>query len=751
MAEYSNIGKRVPRVDALSKATGSALYSGDISLPNMLHGKILRSPYAHAMIRHLDVSRAQALKGVKVVLTGAEIPNKKWSDESRLPFFAREKVVFAGQPVAVVAAINSYIAEEALGLIEIDYEELPPVLDVIEAMKPDSPLIYPDMCTNLRIRNRIGKETVPNNISWHVEYGRGDVEAGFKESYVVMENTFHTQRVYQGYLEPRTSVACVDANGNVTVWTDNQGLFQVRELCAEFLDVPLSHVNVMPIEIGGAFGAKLYQPLSPLCALMARKTGRPVRMVMTREEDLVAAYPAPASTITVKIGVDREGQIIAVSYTMILDIGVFYREVVDCLGSSNTSLSLYRIPNLSVNLYNVVTNKAPTGAYRAPNGPDAAFAVESQMDLLARALQMDPLEFRLKNAVEEGDYATDGAQFPRIGFKETLLKMKEYDASRGKPREKNTGTGVACGLWYPGGGAFAATINVIGDGSVALIVGSTDLSGTRTSLAQIVAEEFSISLDKVKIVTGDTDTAPFCNQASGSRITRQMSAAVYRACQDAKEQLAELAASQLGVKITDLTFTNGHIRVVGMLDKAISLAALVRITNGRGGNGPIIGRGQIGSNRNGPIFAVQMADVELDKETGKIKVRSFTAAQDVGFAINPMLIEGQIQGAVAQGIGRAIMESYVFQKGIIQNPNFLDYRIPTSLDLPFIDVLLVEVKSDTEPFGVRGVGEPPMIPTLATIANAIHSAIGVRLKELPMTPEAVFYAMRGQEKPSNRE
>jgi CO/xanthine dehydrogenase Mo-binding subunit len=751
MTEYSLIGKRVPRVDALSKATGQALYSGDISFPNMLHGKVLCSSYAHAMIRHLDISRAQALKGVMVVLTAADIPNKKWSDESRLPFFAREKTVFTGQPVAVVAAINPYIAEEALGLIEIDYEKLPPVLDVLEAMKPDSPLIYPDMCTNLRIRNSIGKGIVPSNISWHVEYGRGDVETGFKESYVVMENTFRTQRVYQGYLEPRTSVASVDANGNVTVWTDNQGLFQVRELCAEFLDIPLSHVKVMPIEVGGAFGAKQSQPLSPLCALIARKTGRPVRMVMTREEDLLACYPAPASTITVKMGVDKEGQIIAVSYTMILEIGALYREVVDCLGSSNTGLSLYRIPNLSVNLYNVVTNKAPTGAYRAPNGPDAAFAVESQMDLLARALQMDPLEFRLKNAVSQADYAADGSQFPKIGFKETLLKMKEHISMRSKLEGKNRGTGVACGLWYPGGGAFAAIINLIADGSVVLIVGSCDLSGTRTSLAQIVAEQFGISLDKVKIVAGGTDIAPYCNQASGSRITRQMSTAVYRACQDAKEQLAQQAASQLGVKPTDLTFANGHIQMVGMPEKSISLAALVRITIGRGGKGPIIGRGSIGSNQSGPIFAVQMADVEVDKETGKVKVLSFAAAQDVGFALNPTLIEGQIQGAVAQGIGRALMEDYVFQKGIIQNPNFLDYRMPTSLDLPFIDVLLVEVKSDIEPFGVRGVGEPPMIPTLATIANAIHSAIGVRLKELPMTPEMVFYAICDQEKLSSKE
>ena len=616
------------------------------------------------------------------------------------------------------------------------------MLDVLESMKPDSPLIYPDKCTGLRVGKQIGKGTVPSNISWQVEYSRGNAEAGFKAADVVLENTYRTQRAYQGYLEPRAAVASVDPDGKITVWTDNQGLFQVRELCAEFLDIPLSHVKVMPIEVGGAFGAKQYQPLSPLCALLARKTGRPVKMVMTREEDLTASYPGPESIITLKMGITRDGLITAAAYSMILDIGVFYREVIDCLGTSNTGLSLYRIPDLDVKLYNVVTNRAPTGSYRAPNAPDAAFAVESQMDLLARAVQMNPLELRLRNAVSEGDFATDVTQFPRIGFKETLLKMKEHAAARSIPEGNNRGRGIACGLWYPGGGAFAATINVSADGSIALIVGACDLSGTRTMMAQIVAEEFGVSPDEVTLVSGDTDTAPYCNQASGSRVTRQMSTAVYRACQDAKEQLARYAASQLGVKPVDLIFVNGQVHAVGVPEKYISLSALIRMALGRGGKGPVVGRGSIGANQRGPMFAVQMADVEVDKETGKVKILSFAAAQDVGFAINPTLIEGQIQGAVAQGIGRALMEEYVFQNGIIQNPNFLDYRMPTAVDLPFMDVLLVEVKSDIEPFGVRGVGEPPMIPTLATIANAVHSATGVRLTELPMSPETVFRTLR---------
>jgi len=744
MSDYAILGKRVPRVDALDKAMGRALYSADISLPNMLYGKILRSPYAHAIIRRLDISRAQALKGVKAVVTAADIPKNNAFDPSIVPYLAKEKVLFAGHAVAVVAAVNLDIAEDALGLIEVDYEELPPVLDALEAMKPDATLIHPDMFTNLMVPGLPGKATVPSNIAWQVEIRNGDVAAGFKAADIILENTYCTQRVHQGYLEPRAALASVDADGKVTIWTDNQGLFQAQELCAEFLNIPVSHVKVMPIEVGGAFGGKQSQPLSPLCALLARKTGRPVKMVLTREEDLTAGCPAPESRITLKMGMDKAGHITAASFTLILDIGALNRQVYDSMGSTMLGLSLYRIPNLSLNIYNVVTNKAPTGMYRAPDGPEAAFAVESQMDLLARELQMDPIDFRLINAVSEGDRAADGSRFPKIGFRETLLKMKEYVNARKNPERKNRGIGIACGLWKGGGGAFSANVNVIADGSVTLLVGSCDITGTRTSLAQIVAEEFGISLDQVTVTTGDTDTASYAGVSSGSRTVRQMSTAVHLSCEDAKNQLIIQAASKLGVKPNEVKFINGQIQVAGIPEKFVLLKDLARNAIGWGGKGkgPIIGRGAVNSNQPAPMFAVQMAEVEVNKETGKVKVLAYAAAQDVGFAINPTLIEGQIQGAVTQGIGRALMEEYKFQDGIMQNSNFLDYRMPTAVDVPFKDVLLVEVKSDIEPFGVRGVGEPPMIPTLAAIANAIHSATGIRLKELPMTPEKVIRAIR---------
>jgi len=741
MADYSILGKRFPRVDALDKATGRALYSADISVPNMLYGKLLQSPFPHAKIRRLNINKAMALEGVMGVITASDVPDRKGKRTVFPPLLAKDKVVFAGQPVAAIAAIDPFTAEEALALIEIDYEELPYVMDISEALRADAPRIFPDSSPNMQSKD---KDIIPNNVAWHAEFARGDIEAGFKEALIVIENTFKTQSVHQGYLETRASLADVDTNGRVTIWTDSQNTFLVRELCADFMDIPLNHVRVIPVEVGGAFGGKQFQPLSPLCALLSRKTGRAVKMVMARKEDFTATCPAPATSITLKMGVSCEGRLTAVLAELIWDIGAFPRGSITSLYGSFTGLSLYRIPNFRVKCFDVVTNKTPIGTYRAPSAAEAAFAVESQMDLLALALGMDPLEFRLINAVTEGDKAVDGSIFPKIGFIETLHKMKEHVSHISKPERKNQGIGIACGFWPGASGACAANINVNDDGSVALIIGSCDLTGTRTSLAQIVAEEFSIPLNQVTVTTGDTDTAPYSTFTAGSRITKQMGTAVYRACQDAKEQLIQLAASQLDVKPVDFEFINGQVRAKGTPEKGIPMSTLARISIIRSDKGPVTGRGSVGGNQDAPMFVVQRAGVDVDSETGKVKILSYASAQDVGFAINPTLIEGQIHGAIGQGIGRALLERYIFNQGVMQNANFLDYLMPTAADLCFFDTILVEIKSGVEPFGIRGVGEPPMIPTLAAIANAIHNASGVRLKELPMTPEAIFYALKDQ-------
>jgi xanthine dehydrogenase molybdenum-binding subunit len=747
MPEYSVVGKRVPRVDALAKVTGSALYSADISLPNMLYGKVLWSPYAHAGIKRLDVTKAMALDGVLAIVSAADVPGQK-SDEANLnpmtSCLARDQVIFSGQPVAAVAAIHTEIAEEALSLIEVDYEERPSVTDVLEAMKPDAPLVHP----NTRTANLSDEDTPSSNIFWNLKNVRGDVEAGFKEADIVLENTFRTQTVHHTYIEPRAAVASVDPHGKVTVWSDNQGIFELRQLIAGFMDLPLHYVKVLPVEIGGAFGGKTHQVISPLCVLLSQKTGRPVKIIMNREEVFKTQRPAPASAITVKMGVTKDGYLTAASVSMIYDYGALLgmAGLPEVPFASFTGLSPYRISNQTIECYSVYTHKTPSGPYRGPSAAQAAFAVESHMDLLARALEMDPLEFRLKNVATEGDPMFTGTPFAQIGFKETLERMRDYLVQRGTVEGENRGRGVACGFWAPACGPAAAHINLNADGTVALAVGSVDISGTRTTLAQLVAEELGIPFENVTVVTGDTETAPFSTLSVGSMITRSLSTPVCQACQDIKDQLCRLGAPQLEVEPNEVEFVHGRVQVKGKPEEFITLEELATLTAEFQGEDPITGRGSSKGSHPSPALAVGAVDVEVDKETGKVKILSYAAAQDVGLAINPTMVEGQMQGAVVQGIGWSLTENHISHKGVMQNATLLDYRIPTAADVPFIDTIMVEVGCSATPYGLRGVGEPPMVPTLATIANAIHSATGIRLKELPMDPEAILQSLQNQDK-----
>jgi CO/xanthine dehydrogenase Mo-binding subunit len=470
-----------------------------------------------------------------------------------------------------------------------------------------------------------------------------------------------------------------------------------------------------------------------------------VKIVMTREEVIAASRPAPASIINVKMGVTEEGRITAAYSEIIFDLGAFPERPY----SSNAALHAlgpYKIPNLKIEGFDVLTNTVPAGSYRAPAAPPAAFAVESHMDSIAHALGMDPLEFRIRNAVEKGDVRPDGKILPRIGFKETLERMAEYLTRKGKLEGENRGRGIACGFWCGGIGNYSAHVNVNPDGSVNLLVGSVDLTGNRTSMAQIAAEEFCIPFEKVTVATGDTDTAPYSDLTVGSRATYHMGITILRACRDAKTQLARQAASILAVNPAEVEFVRGRFQIKGKPKQSISLEELAYNSTTMPGEGPITGHGAVGKPPQNPMFAVHAADVEVDRDTGKVKVLSYTAAQDVGFAINPTLVEGQIQGAIAQGVGWALMEDYVVDNGVVQNTTLLDYRMPTAVDLPFKDILLVEVPSETGPYGMRPVGEPPMIPCLAAVSNAINSAVGVRIKELPVSPEALFRALRAQER-----
>ncbi|UCB43074.1 MAG: xanthine dehydrogenase family protein molybdopterin-binding subunit [Dehalococcoidales bacterium] len=748
MAKYSVVGKRVPRIDALNKVTGTAVYSGDVILPDMLYGKVLRNPHTHAIIQRLDVTKAQALEGVKAVITASDVPGYQSRSPlllAEMPHLAQEKVTYAGQPVAVVAATSIEIAEKAVDLIEVEYEELPPILDVLESMKPETPPIYPDLYTNFIASPPSDEDSTPSNIAYHMVINRGDLEAGFKEADLILENTFRTQPVHHGYLEPFAAVASVDMGGKVIVWTQSQGVFTARQMIAAFLDLPASRVNLVPVEIGGAFGGKSFLALAPLCALLALKTGRPVRMEMSRDEVIKAARPAPGSVTTIKMGVTKEGYITAASISLIYDAGGF-PEMSHTMFARGNTLSHYKIPNLKIEAFDVLTNKVPVTYYRAPGTPQNHFAVESQMDLIARVLDMDPLQLRIQNIAVEGDTAPSGEILPKVGYKETLERMAEYLKEKGSLQGDDQGRGVACGFWHGATVTFGAYVHINIDGSVTLVVGVTDVSGSRTSIAQIVAEEFGIPMESVSVVVGDTDTAPWASPSVGSQTIYSLSQAVYRACQDAKEQLRHLAAARFEVEASGFEFANGRLIFQGDAEKSIAIGSLARYSISFRGAGPVVGRGSIGGLPPAPSVAVHAADVEIDKETGKVKVLSYAVAQDVGLAVNPLSVEGQIQGAVTQGIGWALMEGYQFDQGKVQNDTLLDYRMPTATDVPMIDALLVEVGSDSGIYGIRHVGEPPIVGALAAIANAIQSATGVRIKELPMTPEAILNGLKEQNK-----
>jgi CO/xanthine dehydrogenase Mo-binding subunit len=746
MTEFSVLRTSVPRVDALDKVTGKAQFSADIILPDMLYAKALRSPLPHAQIKRLDISKAKSLVGVKAVITAADVPGLQGKGEvvnPTLPTLAKERVIFEGQPVAVVAAETLSIAEDALELIEVEYEPLPYVLDVLEAMKPDAPLVY----TTVFNKNVPGKEKTPTNVFLSWETLRGDTEAAFREADVVLENTYRVQTVHQGFLEIRAATVDIDLNGKLTVWTDNQGIFKARDLIAAYVKLPLNKIKVMPAEVGGTFGGKEHQQLSPLAALLALKTRRPVKMVMTREECFKATRPSAAAAFKIKMGVKKDGSLTAVRADIIYDYGV--STGMPGMGAMHfafaTGISLYNVPNLKINCYDVVTHKAPSGAYRAPTATQVCFAVESQMDLMARAIGMDPLAFRYKNAVVEGNLMVNGSTFSKIGFKQTIQRMQKYLSEHPAPQGKNQGRGIAAGLWITHAHGSAAHVNVNEDGTVAVVVGSTDASGSRTTLAQMAAETLEIPFENVVIVVGDTETAAFSIITAGSMTTRSMGKAVYRACLDVKEQLCKKAAQKLKLKVEEVEYRRGRVQVKGLPEKFLDIADLARQTFGSAGMGPITGRGAGESGGEGtPVFAVQAADIEVDKETGKIKVLDFVVAQDTGVALNPKILEGQMQGAVVQGIGWAVTEGYFYQDGLMKNSTFLDYRMPTAADVPYIKALLVEESSGAEPFGIRGAGEPPIVPTLATMANAIQSAAGVRLTATPMTPEAVLKKIKGK-------
>lgn len=753
--EYDVVGTRPIRPDGPDKVMGRARYAADIHPAGLLYGKILRSPHPHARINGIDASRALALPGVKAVATAADLPevsaamvDQEEGGTVNYGFYsrnvmAREKVLYRGHALAAVAAVSPDVAEEALSLIEVDYEVLPPVLDADAAMQDDAPILHERLVTLSNPGYRAGGYGEPDqgtNIANRFEFRAGDVDVGFAQADVVVEREFHTRPVHQGYIEPHSATALWNADGTVTVWCSSQGHFALRDHTAAILGVGVSRVKIVPMEIGGGFGGKgqggCY--LEPVAAVLSRKSGQPVKLTMTRTEVFEGTGPTSASHIRVKLGATRDGRLTAAECHLIYEAGAFPGSPVP--SGCRTMLAPYEIDNAYIEGMDVVVNTQKAAAYRAPGSPVAAFAAESVIDELCEKLSMDPVEFRLRNAAKEGTRQPTGPVFRRIGFVEMLQAAQAHPHLDAPLLGPNQGRGVAAGAWFNGSGPASAIASVNPDGTVSLVEGSPDIGGSRAAMAMQVAEVLGLPIEAVKPSIVDTDSIGYSSGAGGSGVTFKMGTACYEAAQDVKRQLIERAARIWQVDETEVSYEKGVLHHKSEPERQLTFAALARRLNGTGG--PVVGRATANPGGVGNAFGLHIVDVEVDPETGKVTILRYTALQDAGKAIHPSYVEGQMQGGVAQGIGWALNEEYyVNEQGQMMNASFLDYRMPTSLDLPMIDTVIVEVPNPGHPFGVRGAGEVPLVPPMAAIANAIHNAVGVRMTRLPMSPGAVLAAL----------
>ncbi|MFO7746892.1 MAG: xanthine dehydrogenase family protein molybdopterin-binding subunit [Orrella sp.] len=746
-ADMKVVGTRPVRPDGVPKVTGQAQYGADYSLPGMLWGKILRSPHAHARILSIDTSAAEALPGVKAVLVGSDIPDQPFNyigpDRVQVNYWhmtrnvmAREKVLFDGHPVAAVAAISPSVASEAVKLIKVEYEVLPHVINVDEAMKEDAPLLFDDMIT----RGMNPAPTKPSNVARRAEFKAGDLDAGFAMADEVVEMSFSTEPVHQGYIETHAALARFGADGQCELWSSSQGHFMVRAYTAKLLGMNISDLLVHPAEIGGGFGGKTVVYLEPVAALLSKKSGYPVKIVMSREEVFRATGPTSGSSMTVKMGVTKDGKIVAADGVFKLQAGAFPGSPV--INAAMCAFSVYEIEHARAVGFDVVSNRPKAVAYRAPGSPIAAFAVESVVDELARRIGMDPLELRLKNAVQAGSPTIWGPKHGYDGFRETIEALMAHPAYK-IPLGKNQGRGVASGFWFNGGGESAVTVHVSEDGSVGIASGSMDVGGSRASMALMAAETLGVPYDSVRSTVSDTASIGYNHVTGGSRVTFATGMATVQACEKIIEDLRARAAMIWDVDLESVVWEDGAAHLAGATADDKKPLTLKEIAAKRAvTGGPIVAEVALNAGGQAPGFSTQFCDVEVDPETGAVKILRYVAAQDVGRAIHPSYVEGQIQGGVVQGIGWALNETYIYNdKGQLENTGFLDYRVPVASDLPMIDAVIVEVPNPNHPFGVKGAGEVNIVPVTAAVANALRGATGVRQHSLPMSPPVVLASL----------
>ena len=756
--EFDVVGTRPIRHDGADKVTGRARYSADSFPVGYLHGRVLRSPHAHARIKSIDTSKALAYPGVKSVMTGSDLPevsaeiaDLEEGAAVNYGFYtrnvmAREKALYVGHAVAAVAALDAHTAEEALALIEVDYEILTPVLTATEALKDTAPVLHDRLLTQSSALFRVGGwgddgTAGTSNLALKIISEEGDVEKAFNESDVVVERQFRTKAVHQGYIEPQATTVFWNKDNKVTAWWSTQQLFAFRDHISAILDIPLGNVTVVPLEIGGGFGGKgmggVY--LEPVAAILSKKSGAAVKITMTRAEVFMGTGPTSGTEMEIKVGASNDGRLKAVKARLIFEAGAFPGSPV--AGGSRTMLGPYVIPNAYVEGLDVVTNVQKSSAYRAPGSPAAAFAIETVMDEVAEKLNIDPIEFRLLNAAKEGTrQPANGPVYRKIGLVETLEAARNHPHYSSDLNESGKGRGIASGAWFNGSGPASAVASVNADGTVSLVEGSPDIGGSRAAMAMQVADVLGLEAEDVKPSIGDTDSIGYSSGAGGSGVTFKTGTACVEAAYDIKEQMMDRAARIWDVDSSEVEYDKATIRHKSDPELSIEFSELASMLNGTGG--PIVGRATVNPGGVGNAFAVHIVDVEVDKETGKVDILRYTSVQDVGKAIHPSYVEGQLQGGAVQGIGWALNEEYIFNsEGNMMNSSFLDYRMPVALDLPMIDTVLVEVANPGHPFGLRGVGEACLIPPMAAIANAIYDAVGVRMTELPMSPGKVVDAL----------
>ena len=729
------IGTRPVRPDGIDKVTGRAAFGADLNLPNMLHGKVLRSPHAHARIKSVDLSKAATADGVMAAISGADLGGVE--NDLAKNVLARDKVLYHGHAVAAVAAKTGAQAEAALELIEVEYEVLDPVLSIDEAIADGATLVNESQHTN-------GDTSQPaSNVAATQRFERGDIEAGFAAADLIVETEHRVPTAHQGYIEPHACTATVNEDGKATVWCCTQGHFEVRSLTAAVLGEKVGNIKVIPSEIGGGFGGKTIVYLEPLAVRMSQLSGRPVKMTMTREEVFRATGPTSATWCRAKVGAKKDGTFTAASAWLAYEAGAFPGSPIGpgCM----SVLAPYELPNLLIEGNDVLVNKPKVAAYRAPGAPQSMHAMECAIDELARKLEMDPIDLRLKNAADEGTQAPYGPTFPPIGLKACLNAAKEHP-NYTSPVPEGVGRGLAVGFWFNIGMQSSAEVRISEDGMVTVMEGSPDIGGSRAGMALMAAETLGVPYENIKAHVGDTEATGFCNVTGGSRTTFATGMAVIQACEDIIAQCKQRAALTWDLDEEQVDWVDGEAVPKPGVNADVKPLSLANIARGAGRTGgPLLGRASLNAQGAGASFSVNMADVKIDTETGKTDVLSFTAIQDAGRAIHPSYVEGQMQGGAVQGIGWALNEEYIYDaNGVMENAGFLDYRVPVASDMPMIDTQIIEVPNPSHPYGVRGVGETPIVAPLAAVSNAVRDQLGFRIADLPLSPPRVLEAIDAQ-------